>query len=185
MPADNKLTKEEASSFLELLKNRFIKNMHRHDGHQWEAIEQKLLGSPGKLWSIYQMEQTEGEPDLVLINSNALTYIDCSAESPKGRRSLCYDRAALDARKEHKPANSAIDLASEMGVRLLNEEEYRLLLGIEKVDQKTSSWILTPEPIRLLEGALFGDYRYNHTFIYHNGVQSYYAARGFRAILEI
>lgn len=161
--------------------------MKRHRQLNWEQVEQRLKAAPAKIWSLQQMEETGGEPDVVGQdkNSGALIFVDCAAESPKGRRSLCYDRAALDARKEHKPKNSAIDMVAAMGVELLSEEQYRQLQELGEFDTKTSSWISTPAAIRERGGALFCDRRYNHVFTYHNGAESYYAARGFRGRLLI
>lgn len=170
-----------------VLKNRFEQHMHRHPGQSWAQVEARLEASPGKLVSLQQMEQTGGEPDVVGFDAKAGDFIfcDCSPESPKGRRSLCYDRAALEARKENKPAGSALEMAAAMGLELLSEEQYRALQQLEPFDTKTSSWLKTPDPIRELGGALFGDRRYNHVFVYHNGAESYYAARGFRGLLRV
>jgi hypothetical protein len=169
------------------LKNRFEKNMHRHKGLEWNKVQAKLEANPGKLWSLNEMEDTGGEPDVVELDKNTGEYIfyDCSAESPKGRRSLCYDHEALESRKEHKPKNSAMQIATEMGIQLLTEDEYRQLQKTGKYDTKTSSWVITSAEIRELGGALFCDRRYNHVFTYHNGAESYYAARGFRGSLRI
>lgn len=181
----NKLSPSQRNNLLTILRSRFEKNMSRHKGIKWENVEAKLTES--QLWSLEEMEATGGEPDVVDYDKKNDTYLffDCSAESPKGRRSLCYDRAALNARKEHKPANSIKDMAEEMGIELLNEEQYRFLQTLGKFDTKTSSWIETPAAIRKLGGALFGDRRYDHVFIYHNGADSYYAARGFRGMLKV
>lgn len=181
----NKLSTSQRNNLLTILRSRFAKNMSRHKGIKWENVEAKLTES--QLWSLEEMEATGGEPDVVDYDKKNDTYLffDCSAESPKGRRSLCYDRAALNARKEHKPANSIKDMAEEMGIELLNEEQYRFLQTLGKFDTKTSSWIETPAAIRKLGGALFGDCRYDHVFIYHNGADSYYAARGFRGMLKV
>lgn len=170
-----------------ILKKRFEKFKTRHSNISWQEVETRLLKFPEKLAILHEMELTGGEPDVVGIDSKTkeIIFFDCSEESPKGRRSLCYDREALDARKEHKPVNSARDLAFDMGISLLNEEEYRLLQSLGAFDLKTSSWIETPESIRALDGALFCDRRYNHVFVYHNGAQSYYAARGFRGRLNV
>ena len=172
-----------ANQLLPILQTRFEKNMSRHKGIDFEKVKAKLLASPSKLFSISEMERTGGEPDVVGYDKKTDEYIfyDCSAESPSGRRSLCYDREALNSRKEFKPADSVIDMANAMGVDLLNEEQYRELQNLGKFDTKTSSWIKTPADIRKLDGAIFGDFRYGHVFIYHNGASSYYAARGFRA----
>lgn len=183
MTNTDQLGEMQKSELLELLELRFHKNMHRHHEVSWDTVSRKLLENPEKMRVIYQMEQTGGEPDVVQYDESAdiITFFDCAAESPAGRRSLCYDRAALDARKEFKPENSALDMAAQMGVEILDEEDYRFLQTIGNFDTKTSSWIQTPENIRKLGGALFGDRRYDHVFFYHNGAQSYYAARGFRA----
>lgn len=170
-----------------ILKARFNKNKNRHKDVTWEKVQEKLEASPDKIWSLNEMEETGGEPDVVGYDAETNEYIfyDCSAESPKGRRSLCYDREALDARKTHKPANSALDMAEEMGVEILSEKEYRELQELGKFDTKTSSWVLTPPAIRKLGGAIFGDFRFGQVFIYHNGADSYYGARGFRASLRV
>ncbi|SFQ45978.1 Protein of unknown function [Parafilimonas terrae] len=183
----NKLSPAQREEFLSILKNRFEKNMHRHKGLEWNKVQAKLEANPGKLWSLSEMEDTGGEPDVVELDKNTGEYIfyDCSAESPKGRRSLCYDHEALESRKEHKPKNSAMQMSTEMGIQLLTEDEYRQLQKTGKYDTKTSSWIITPAEIRELGGALFCDLRYNHVFTYHNGAESYYAARGFRGSLRI
>lgn len=178
-----KISKE----LLSILKERFEKNMKRHKGLQWDKIETKLKSLPSKLWSLNEMELSGGEPDVIGYDKKTDTYIfcDCSADSPKGRRSLCYDYEALQSRKEHKPKNNAIDLATAMGVELLNEEEYRELQKLGEFDLKTSSWIKTPSSIRELGGALFCDRRFNTVFVYHNGAESYYAGRAFRGRLEV
>ena len=172
---------------IDLLKVRFEKHPQRHADIKWVDVLAKLEADPVKLQSLQKMEDTGGEPDVVAYDSNSDEYLffDCAAESPVGRRSLCYDEAALDARKDNKPKDSAINLAHEIGVELLNEEQYRYLQQLGKFDQKTSSWIVTPQEIRALKGALFADYRYGKTFVYHNGAESYYAARGFRAVLRV
>jgi hypothetical protein len=181
----DKLSTLEAEKLLEILKNRFEKNPSRHLGITWATVEKKLISSPEKLWSLQAMESTGGEPDVVdFIDGKAIFY-DCSAESPVGRRSTCYDQAGMDSRKEFKPNDSAIEMARRMKVDILDEEKYRRLQQFGKFDQKTSSWLKTPEAIRKHGGAIFGDFRYEHVFIYHNGAQSYYAARGFRACLEV
>jgi len=169
------------------LKARFEKNMNRHKGLGWDSAQARLEADTEKLWSIYEMERTSGEPDVVGHDKDTGEYIfyDCSAESPKGRRSLCYDRQALESRKEHKPENSAIDLAAAMGIELLTEDEYRELQKLGNFDSKTSSWVKTPSDIRKLGGALFCDRRYNTVFLYHNGAESYYAARAFRGLLRV
>ncbi|WP_184873869.1 DUF4256 domain-containing protein [Chryseobacterium sp. G0240] len=180
------LTPEQNETLLKILKIRFEKNMNRHKGLIWDTIQTKLEAQPEKLWSLHEMEQTEGEPDVIDYNKKADEYIfcDCSPESPK-RRSLCYDYAAWEARKANKPESNVIDKASEMGIELLSEEQYRQLQELGKFDQKTSSWVKTPAPIRELGGAIFCDRRYNTVFMYHNGADSYYAARGFRGILKV
>ncbi len=172
---------------LQLLGTRFEKNMARHKGLTWAAVLKRLEENTTKLKSLRKMEDTGGEPDVIGIDktSGEYLFVDCAAESPAGRRSLCYDRDALNERKEHKPANSVLDMAKAMGVSLLAEEEYRQLQTLGNFDTKTSSWIQTPEPIRKLGGALFCDRRYNHVFVYHNGASSYYAARGFRVMLRV
>ena len=161
--------------------------MKRHEGLAWAAVQKKLSASPEKLWSLSEMERTGGEPDVVGRDSKTGEYVfyDCSAESPKGRRSICYDREALEARKEHKPANSAVAMATDMGIELLTEEQYRELQRLGNFDLKTSSWVTTPADIRKLGGALYCDRRYNHVFLYHNGAESYYAVRGFRGSLRV
>ncbi|MGN6437585.1 MAG: DUF4256 domain-containing protein [Agriterribacter sp.] len=177
----------EQAEFLKTLKSRFEKNKDRHKGINWNDVEEKLEASPAKLWSLFQMEETGGEPDVVGFDKKAGAYIffDCAAESPKGRRSICYDHPALESRKEHKPKDSAMGMADEMGIELLNEEQYRMLQTLGEFDLKTSSWIITPSPIRKLGGALFCDRRYDTVFLYHNGAESYYAARGFRGALRV
>lgn len=178
---------EQQKELIKILKSRFEKNMARHKGMDWDKVEARLEANPEKLWSLEEMESTEGEPDVVAHDEKTgeYTFADCAAESPKGRRSLCYDREALDSRKEHKPENSALDMAAEMGIEILDEKQYRQLQELGKFDAKTSSWIKTPEPIRKLGGALFCDFRYSTTFTYHNGASSYYAARGFRGMLKV
>ncbi len=182
-----KLSPAQSEELLKTLKTRFEKNMNRHKGLEWEKIQSKLLKDPEKLWSLDQMEQTGGEPDVIGFDkkSGEFLFYDCSPESPKGRRSICYDHQALESRKEHKPENSAIEMAADMGVEILNEVEYRALQALGNFDTKTSSWVLTPPNIRKLGGALFGDYRYGTVFFYHNGAESYYAARGFRGSLRV
>jgi transposase len=181
-----KLSAKQSQELLKVLKNRFEKNMNRHKDLDWKKIQTKLEASPEKLWSLNEMEETEGEPDVVAYDKKANEYIffDCSPESPK-RRSLCYDYQAWESRKANKPENNAIDKASEMGVELLSEEQYRELQELGKFDLKTSSWIKTPSHIRELGGAIFCDRRYNMVFMYHNGADSYYAARGFRGSLRV
>jgi len=183
----SKLSPEQQSNLLDTLKARFAKNMHRHKNIDWKDVQSKLEENRSKIDVLFRMEETGGEPDVVIFDkkSNEIVFCDCATESPKGRRSFCYDRPALYARKEHKPANSVIDAAHEIGVKLLNEEEYRTLQALEAFDKKTSSWIETPKKIRDLDGALFGDFRYDTVFFYHNGASSYYAARGFRGLLKI
>jgi hypothetical protein len=182
-----KLSSEEREELLSALKNRFEKNMNRHKGLDWAKIQAKLEANPEKLWSLNEMERTGGEPDVVGADKRTGEFIfyDCSAESPKDRRSLCYDRKALNSRKENKPENNAMDMAAAMGVELLTEEQYRELQKLGIFDTKTSSWITTPENIRKLGGAIFCDRRYDTVFVYHNGAESYYAARGFRGSLRV
>jgi uncharacterized protein DUF4256 len=181
------LSPKQSEELLKILRTRFEKNMYRHKGLEWSKIQTKLKKNPEKLWSVNEMENSDGEPDIVAYNKDAEKYIfyDCSLESPKGRRSLCYDMEARGSRKEHKPKNSAIEMASEMGVEILSLEQYHELQKLGGFDMKTSSWILTPSDIREKGGALFCDYRFGHVFVYHNGADSYYAARGFRASLMI
>ena len=178
---------KERDELLGTLKARFEKNMDRHKGLDWSKVQAKLEANPEKLQSLNEMEKTGGEPDVVGHDKKTGEYVfyDCSAESPKGRRSVCYDRAALDSRKEHKPANSAMEMAAAMGIELLTEEQYRELQKLGNFDEKTSSWVLTPSDIRKLGGALYCDRRYNHVFLGHNGAESYYAARGFRGSLKV
>jgi hypothetical protein len=183
------LSPEQREELLKTLKTRFEKNSNRHKGLEWAKVQAKLdLDRSGeKLWSLYEMESTEGEPDVVGYDSKTGEYIfyDCSPESPKGRRNVCYDREALESRKEHKPGDSAINMAAAMGIELLSEEQYRELQTLGNFDTKTSSWVKTPPEIRKLGGALFCDRRYNHVFVYHNGAESYYGARGFRGSLRV
>ena len=181
------LLPEEQTELLEILKNRFHKNMKRHQELDWKVIEEKLIQLPSKMWSINEMEKTGGEPDVIYFdeNTNQIWFVDCAAESPKDRRSLAYDYDGQTSRKEHQPKNNALDVAAQMQIDLLTEAEYHLLQSVGNFDQKTSSWIKTPQPIRDLGGAIFGDYRYGTVFIYHNGAQSYYAARGFRGIVKV
>jgi hypothetical protein len=169
------------------LKARFEKNMNRHAGLEWAKVQAKLEADPDKLWSLHEMERTGGEPDVVGHDGKTGQYIfqDCSAESPKGRRSICYDREGQESRKEHPPENNAVDMAAAMGIELLTEEQYRELQKLGDFDTKTSSWVTTPAAIRKLGGALFCDRRYDHVFVYHNGAPSYYAARGFRGSLRV
>lgn len=182
-----KLTPQQREQLITALKARFEKNMSRHKGLQWSDVQAKLEAKPEKLWSLGEMERTGGEPDVVGHDDKIGEYLffDCSAESPKGRRSLCYDREAHEARKTFKPQSSALDVAAAMGVELLTEEQYRELQKLGKFDTKTSSWIVTPPAIRKLGGALFADRRYDHVFVYHNGAESYYAARAFRGSLRV
>jgi len=184
---EKKLTNEQCEELLSILKVRFEENMHRHSDLEWADVEVKLTADPVKMWSLNEMERTSGEPDVVDYDKEKNDYIfyDCSAESPKGRRSICYDREALESRKKNKPENTVIDMATEMGIELLDEEQYRALQLIEKFDAKTSSWIQTPLAIRKLGGAIFCDFRYGQVFLYHNGADSYYAARGFRGLLRV
>ncbi|MGN8057196.1 DUF4256 domain-containing protein [Pedobacter sp. 22163] len=181
------LSAAQTEELLHTLKVRFEKNIDRHKGIEWAKVEERLVARPEKLWVLDEMEVTGGEPDVVDYDKETGEYIfyDCSAESPKGRRSICYDLEGLESRKEHQPENNAIDMAATMGVELLTEEQYRFLQQLGKFDAKTSSWIVTPPSIRELGGALFGDRRYDHVFIYHNGAQSYYAARAFRGLLKV
>ena len=187
MAGKKTLSPQQREELLKTLRMRFEKNMNRHKGFQWDEIQKRFEGDAGKLWSLNAMEDTGGEPDVVGHDKKTGEYIfyDCSAESPKGRRSICYDDEALAARKEHKPADSAMNMAKEMCIEMLSEEEYRALQKLGKFDAKTSSWIKTPPDIRKLGGALFCDYRYATVFVYHNGAESYYAARGFRGSLKV
>ena len=182
-----KLSPEQREELLRVLKARFEKNRNRHKGIEWATIQAKLEVNIEKLWSLNEMERTGGEPDVFSHDKKTGEYIfyDCSAESPKGRRNVCYDREALESRKEHKPKNNAIDMATDMGIELLTEEQYRALQQLGNFDTKTSSWIITPSEIRKLGGALFCDRRYGHVFVYHNGAESYYGARAFRGSLRI
>ncbi|HET9220219.1 MAG TPA: DUF4256 domain-containing protein [Terriglobia bacterium] len=182
-----KLGSEQRQELLRTLKTRFEKNMNRHKGLEWAKVQAKLEANTQKLWSLHEMERTGGEPDVVGQDKKTGEYIfyDCSAESPRGRRSICYDREALEARKEHKPESSAMDMATAMGIELLTEEQYRDLQIFGNFDTKTSSWLKTPSDIRKLGGAIFADYRYGKVFVYHNGAESYYAARGFRGSLRV
>ncbi|WP_099354631.1 DUF4256 domain-containing protein [Fredinandcohnia onubensis] len=185
--AKKELSLEQVEELLNTLKERFEKNMNRHSDLEWAKVQAKLEANPSKLWSLHQMEATDGEPDVVGYDKEKDEYIffDCSAESPKGRRSVCYDREALEARKKHKPENSAMDMATEMGIELLTEEQYRALQELGNFDLKTSSWVQTPAAIRKLGGAIFCDRRYDTVFMYHNGADSYYGARGFRGSLRV
>ena len=190
MPAgksNKKLIAAERDELFAVLKDRFEQNMQRHKGVKWADVQARLAAQPGKLWSLAQMERTGGEPDVVGHDKKAGEYIfyDCAAETPKGRRSVCYDREGLESRKEHKPADTALDMATEMGIQLLSEEQYRELQQLGEFDLKTSSWVQTPAEVRKLGGALFCDRRYGRVFLYHNGAQSYYAVRGFRGSLRV
>lgn len=181
------LSIDKQTELLTILEARFEKNNHRHPDIKWNIVSEKLKLNPEKLWSLNEMEVTEGEPDIIGVDpvSSEILFVDCSAESPKGRRSICYDNEALKARKENKPANSAINMALEMGIEILNEEQYRLLQTIGVFDIKTSSWVKTPSNIRSLGGAIFCDRRYDTIFTYHNGADSYYSARAFRGLLKV
>lgn len=181
------LSSEQREQLLQVLRERFEKNMDRHKDLEWANVQAKLEASAAKLWSLHEMERTGGEPDVVSYHHETDEYIfyDCSAESPKGRRSICYDREALESRKQHKPENSAMDMAADMGIELLTEEQYRELQKLGNFDTKTSSWVKTPSDIRKLGGAIFADFRYGKVFVYHNGAESYYGARGFRGSLSV
>lgn len=181
------LTGEQRTELLDTLQSRFIKNMKRHKGLGWEKVLAKLVASDAKLWSLHEMERTGGEPDVVGydVEKNEFIFYDCSVESPKARRSTCYDREALESRKEFPPSDNAVDMAAAMGIELLTEGQYRELQKLGNFDAKTSSWLKTPDDIRKLGGAIFGDFRYGQVFVYHNGAQSYYAARGFRGSLRV
>jgi hypothetical protein len=187
MISKKKLSPQQCEALFSTLKNRFEKNMNRHKDIEWSKVQTRLEANNEKLWSVNEMERTGGEPDVVGHDKKMGEYFfyDCSAESPNGRRSLCYDREALESRKEHKPKNSAVDMAAAMGIELLTKEQYRELQQLGNFDTKTSSWIITPPDIRKLGGAIFCDRRYNTVFVYHNGAESYYAARGFRGLLKI
>ena len=184
---EKELSNDQVKALLNTLSVRFEKNKKRHVSLEWAAVEAKLLDNKEKLWSLNEMEQTGGEPDVLFYDAttNEYVFFDCSAESPKGRRSLCYDRVALESRKEFKPVSSAIDVAAGMGIELLSETEYRFMHQYGVFDSKSSSWVQTPEAIRKLGGAVFCDRRYDHVFLYHNGAESYYAARGFRGKLNV
>ena len=181
------LSLEQQEELLSTLQARFEKNMHRHQGLEWGKVQAKLEANPEKLWSLNEMERTGGEPDVVSYDEvkDEYTFYDCVAETPKGRRSVCYDLEALESRKKHKPENNAMDMATAMGIEILTEEQYRALQKLEAFDKKTSSWVQTPADIRKLGGALFCDFRYGHVFVYHNGADSYYSARGFRGSLTV
>lgn len=182
-----KLSQAQRDDLVGALKARFEKNMDRHKGIKWEQVQAKLEADPAKLWSLNEMERTGGEPDVVGFDKKQSQYVfyDCSPESPKGRRSVCYDQEALNSRKEHKPKDSAVNMANEMGVELLTEDEYRELQKLGEFDLKTSSWVKTPDDVRKLGGAVFCDRRYGRVFTYHNGAESYYAARGWRGSLKV
>jgi hypothetical protein len=181
------ITAEQREELLRVLKARFEKNMNRHKGLQWGKVQQRLEANTEKMWSLHEMERTGGEPDVVGVDKKTDEYIffDCSPETPKGRRSVCYDREGLESRKEHKPESSAMDMAAAMGIELLSEEQYRELQKLGEFDAKTSSWIQTPSDIRKLGGALFCDRRYDKVFVFHNGAESYFGARGFRGSLRV
>ncbi|QEH44035.1 DUF4256 domain-containing protein [Chitinophaga sp. XS-30] len=181
------LPPKQREELINILKKRFEKNMHRHKGIDWAKVQAKLEVNAEKLWSLNEMEMTEGEPDVIGYDKKTGEYIfcDCSAESPKGRRSICYDHEALESRKEHKPKNNAIDMAAEIGIEMLTEEQYRDLQKLGEFDLKTSSWVKTPSDVRELGGALFCDRRFGKVFLYHNGAESYYGARGFRGLLRV
>lgn len=181
------LSLEQSKTLVEVLRLRFEQNMQRHIGLEWVAVHEKLELNPEKLWSLNEMEKTGGEPDVIGYDNNTDEYIfcDCSKETPVGRRGVCYDGEALNSRKENKPLNNAVDLATEIGIEILSEEQYRELQTLGNFDTKTSSWLKTPDSVRELGGALFGDYRYGRVFVYHNGAQSYYSVRAFRGLLRI
>lgn len=185
--AEKQLSAEVKETLLHTLKTRFQDNPHRHTALQWKAVHAKLQNNEAALWSLHRMEQTGGEPDVVGYDddANAFIFCDCSPQSPAGRRSLCYDSDALASRKANKPKDSALNLARSMGIELLSEAQYRALQQLQEVDTKTSSWVLTPDAIRRRGGALFCDRRYDHVFVYHNGAESYYGARGFRGLLRV
>ena len=187
MPKGNELSAKEREGLLNTLKARFDAHMNRHPNIEWAAVQKRLESSSDKLWSLHEMEKSGGEPDVVALEKKSAqyTFVDCAAQSPKGRRSVCYDRAALDARKEHKPKDSAADIAARWGTELLTEDEYRALQTLGEFDTTTSSWVKTPAKIRQLGGALFCDRRYDTVFVYHNGAESYYAARGFRCVVKV
>ena len=187
MPKAKDLSAKQREELLVVLQARFEKNLNRHKGLEWAKVRARVEANPEKLWSLHEMERTGGEPDVVGYDKKTGEYIfyDCSAESPAGRRSVCYDREALESRKEHKPKNSAVDMATAMGIELLTEEQYRELQKFGEFDTKTSSWVQTPAAIRKLGGAIFCDRRYDTIFVYHNGAESYYAARAFRGALRV
>ena len=181
------LNSSELKELLDKLESRFKKNLHRHQELKWEEVKERLLNHPDKCWSLNEMERTDGEPDVIGVDpiTSELVYVDCSSETPKGRRSICYDQVALDARKENKPSDSAMNMAQNMGIELLDEDQYRHLQTLGAFDLKTSSWVKTPIEIRQLGGAIFCDRRYNTVFTYHNGADSYYGVRGFRGKIKI
>ncbi len=183
----NALSASATNELLEILSNRFEKHMYRHKGIKWADVQAKLEAQPDKLRTLNEMEMTGGEPDVVGIDKKSGEYLffDCAPETPKGRRSVCYDQEAWESRKQHKPKTSAMEMAEEMGVTLLDEEQYHYLQQLEAVDQKTSSWLATPPEVRKLGGAIFGDYRFGRVFIYHNGAESYYGVRGFRGCIKV
>lgn len=185
--AKKELPVEQCEELLSVLKTRFEDNMHRHPELEWATVQAKLDANTEKLWSLNEMERTGGEPDVIEYDKekDTFTFCDCSTESPSGRRSVCYDPESLEARKKNKPAHSAVGMATEMGIELLDEEQYRALQQLENFDKKTSTWIQTPSNIRKLGGGLFCDFRFDTVFVYHNGVESYYAARGFRGLLNV
>ncbi len=187
MPRANTLTTAQRVALIATLRSRFEKHMSRHQGHTWTDVQARLESSSAKLWSLNEMERTGGEPDVIGRDASSGEYLfcDCSSESPNGRRRVCYDREGLESRKEHKPEHSAVELAAEFGIELLTEVQYRALQQLGVFDAKTSSWLVTPAAIRTLGGALFGDFRYGQVFVYHNGAQSYYGARGFRGLLRV
>jgi Protein of unknown function (DUF4256) len=187
MPIKNELSPDQNNEILNTLKVRFEKNMHLHKGMDWKNVHEKLIANSQKLWSLFQMEETGGEPDVIAFDDTTGEYIffDCSEETPKGRRSICYDRTAWESRKENKPKDNAMDMADAMGVEIISEEAYRSLQLLGNFDTKTSSWVNTPAKIRKLGGALFCDRRFDTVFVYHNGAESYYAGRGFRASLRV
>lgn len=182
-----KFSENEKKSLIKVLKQRFEENRHRHKGTNWNDVEVRLINQPDKLWSLNEMEISGGEPDVIGFDKDekAFIFCDCSAESPTGRRSLCYDHQALESRKKHKPEDSAVNMASKMKIEILNEEQYGYLQSLESFDTKTSSWLKTPDKIRELGGAIFGDFRFGRVFCYHNGADSYYAARGFRGLVKV
>lgn len=184
---EKQLLPEQSEEIITVLRERFEKNINRHPELEWSKVEAKLKTNPEKLWSLHEMERTGGEPDVIDYDTetDVYTFYDCAVESPKGRRSVCYDREALESRKKHKPENTAIDMATDMGVDLLTEEQYRYLQEFGSFDNKTSSWVQTPDPIRKRGGAIFCDRRYDTVFVYHNGADSYYSARGFRGLLKV